>query len=197
MLNSSVRLMAVTISQLLWVMMVPAYASDIQALVQPCTMCHGVDGNSANSGVPSIAGITPEYFAHVMDAYKNEGRNSPMMKQFTHTLGEADIAQLAEFYGKQKFVARTQEFDAALAQKGALLHAKYCEKCHENGGRITENNYGILAGQWTPYLRQALTAYLDNTRRVNPMMITKLKLLEQEAGQDGIEQLLHFYASPH
>ncbi len=82
-----------------------------------------------------------------------------------------------------------------MAEKGKKLHNKYCEKCHEDAGRITENNYGFLAGQWVPYLRQAIQDYLDGKRRVAPMMITKLEKLEEEAGKEGIDQILHYYAS--
>lgn len=173
----------------------PGISDDVPPLAQPCASCHGSDGNSAMSNIPAIAGITPEYFTHVMDAYKNGGRQSELMKQFTHTLKDEEIAQLAAYFGRQKFVPREQTFDAAQALSGRRLHEKYCEKCHENGGRITENNFGILAGQWMPYLRQALAAYLDESRRVNPMMLTKLHRLRQDAGDDGIEQLVNFYAS--
>ena len=177
---------------------VPAFdavAESIEKLTEKCGMCHGSDGNSPTSSIPSIAGITREYFIHTMDAYKNNGRQSDMMKTFVHSLTKEDINKLAEYYGKQTFKPREQEFDPAMAEKGKQLHHKYCEKCHENAGRITQNNYGILAGQWVPYMRQAIQDYLDKKRRVNPMMITKLEKLKQAAGKDGIEQVLHYYAS--
>ena len=46
-----------------------------------------------------------------------------------------------------------------------------------------------------PYLTQAIKDYLDEKRRVAPMMVTKLKALKEEAGDEGIEQLVHYYAS--
>jgi sulfide dehydrogenase cytochrome subunit len=171
------------------------HAEPIDKTIEKCGMCHGTDGNSPNSTIPSIAAITPEYFIHTMDAYKNNGRQSDMMKNFVHSLSKDDIDKLATYYAKQTFKPRKQEFDPAKAEQGKKLHYKYCEKCHENGGRITENNYGILAGQWVPYLRQAIKDYLDKKRRVNPMMITKLEKLKKAAGDEGVEQLLHYYAS--
>jgi sulfide dehydrogenase cytochrome subunit len=118
-----------------------------------------------------------------------------MMKNYVHNLSEEDIEKLADYYEKQKFIPRKQEFDPEMAAKGEKLHFKYCEKCHEDAGRITENNYGILAGQWVPYTRQAIYAYLDGKRKVSPMMVTKLKALIDEAGDEGVEQVLHYYAS--
>jgi len=171
------------------------YADAVPEPVAQCKMCHGEDGNSPTSNIPSIAGITKDYFRHVMDAYKNNGRPSEIMKRFVHSLDDNTINQLADFYSRQTFKPSAQTFDQALAQKGKQLHQRYCEKCHENGGRISENNFGILAGQWMDYLRMALQAYQDKTRRVNPMMLTKLQKLQDEAGKDGVEQLLNFYAS--
>ncbi|MCI0505180.1 MAG: cytochrome c4 [Gammaproteobacteria bacterium] len=172
-----------------------AIAEDIESVKAKCGMCHGPDGNSPNSSIPSIAGMTKEFFAHTMDAYQNNGRPSDLMKPYVHYLSQEDISQLAEFYAKQTFKPVKQEYDPARAKKGEALHNKYCEKCHENAGKITENNFGFLAGQWMPYLRQSIQDYLDKKRRVNPMMITKLEKLQQEAGKDGLDDVLHYYAS--
>jgi sulfide dehydrogenase cytochrome subunit len=186
---------SILITALVFAVSVNVSAEDIEAIKSKCGMCHGSDGNSPNSSIPSIAGMTKEFFAHTMDAYQNNGRPSDLMKPYVHNLSQEDIRQLAEFYAKQTFKPVKQEYDPARAKKGEALHNKYCEKCHENAGRITENNYGFLAGQWMPYLRQSIQDYLDKKRRVNPMMITKLEKLQQEAGKDGLEDLLHYYAS--
>ncbi|WP_455220891.1 c-type cytochrome [Kaarinaea lacus] len=170
-------------------------AEDIEEVKKKCGMCHGSDGNSPNSSIPSIAGMTKEFFAHTLDAYQNNGRPSDLMKPYVHNLSSEDIGKLAEFYASQTFKPVKQEFDPEKAKRGEALHNKYCEKCHENAGRITENNYGFLAGQWMPYLRQAIQDYLDKKRRVAPMMVTKLEKLKEEAGKDGIEDLLNYYAS--
>ena len=170
-------------------------ADDLKQLIAQCGMCHGNDGNSPSAAVPSVAGFSLEFFRHTMDAYKNDGRKSEVMKSFVHTLTEHQLDEIGIYYEKQPFIPREQKFDAALAKKGKVLHDKYCEKCHENEGRITDNNYGVLAGQWMPYLMQAMKDYLDGKRRVAPMMVTKLKALKQEAGEEGLEQLVHYYAS--
>jgi sulfide dehydrogenase cytochrome subunit len=177
--------------------MLPASVSaeDIEEVKKKCGMCHGSDGNSPNSSIPSIAGMTKEFFAHTLDAYQNNGRPSDLMKPYVHNLSAEDISKLAEFYANQTFKPVKQEFDPERAKLGKILHDKYCEKCHENAGRITENNYGFLAGQWMPYLRQAIQDYLDKKRRVAPMMVTKLEKLKEEAGKEGLEDLLHYYAS--
>ncbi|WP_455202814.1 c-type cytochrome [Kaarinaea lacus] len=170
-------------------------AEDVEKVAAKCGMCHGADGNSPNKSIPSIAGMTKEFFAHTIDAYQNNGRPSDLMKPYVHNLSVEEVDKLADFYAKQTFKPVKQEFDPARVKKGEELHNKYCEKCHENAGRITENNYGFLAGQWMPYLRQAIQDYLDEKRRVAPMMVTKIKKLKKEAGKEGLEDVLHYYAS--
>ena len=36
-----------------------------QAKAQACVACHGADGNSANSGFPSLAGQVPVSYTHL------------------------------------------------------------------------------------------------------------------------------------
>jgi len=193
--NSTIFKTSVIFALLITAIPVSVTAEDIEAVKKKCGMCHGSDGNSPNSSIPSIAGITEEFFAHTMDAYQNNGRPSDLMKPYVHNLSAEDISALAKFYSKQTFKPVKQKFDPEKAKRGEVLHNKYCEKCHENAGRITENNYGYLAGQWTPYLRQAIQDYLDKKRHVAPMMVTKIEKLKEEAGNEGIDDVLNYYAS--
>jgi sulfide dehydrogenase cytochrome subunit len=177
------------------VLMLSANSEPLEELIDRCAMCHGKNGNSIAPVNPSIAGMTKEYFVHTLDAYKNNGRQSDMMKMFVHTLTEQQIDGLAEFYMKQTYIPRKQKYEEEKAIKGKALHDRYCEKCHENAGRITVNNYGFLAGQWTPYLKKAIQDYIDKKRNAPPMMMTKLKKMEEAHGKESIDLLLHYYAS--
>ena len=110
-------------------------------------------------------------------------------------MSDEQTQALAAYYEKQTFVPRKQEFDAEKAKQGKVLHDKYCEKCHEDAGRITRNNYGFLAGQWTPYLKTAIQDYIDKKRNAPPMMMIKLDKMKENHGQESIDLLLHYYAS--
>jgi sulfide dehydrogenase cytochrome subunit len=173
----------------------PVFAQDLEALVKQCAMCHGQDGNSKSSTIPSFGGSSEKYFKYAIDAYKNGGRKSDMMKRFVDNLSADDVDKLAEHYSQQTFKPAEQEFDPQLAQKGQELHNTYCAKCHDNNGRVDPHNYGVLAGQWMPYLKLSIKEYLEGTRRVNPMMVKKLKRVQNEVGEEGFEQLVNFYAS--
>lgn len=170
-------------------------SSQIEELVKQCGTCHGKDGNSEVPVNPSIAGMTREYFNHTFDAYRNDARQSDMMKMFVHMVSDEQAIELAKFYEKQTFKPRNQDFDADKAKQGKVLHDKYCEKCHEDAGRITVNNYGFLAGQWTPYLKKVIQDYLDKKRNAPPMMITKLEKMKEAHGEESIDLLMHYYAS--
>lgn len=172
-----------------------AEGEQLEELIKQCGTCHGLDGNSMMSMNPSIAGMTKEYFLHTIDAYKNDGRHSDMMKMFVHSLSDEQANSLAEYFERQTFVPRDQKFDTQKAEKGKALHEKYCEKCHEQAGKITENNYGFLAGQWTPYLKKIIQDYVDKKRNAPPMMITKLQKMKSDHGEESIDWLMHFYAS--
>ena len=105
----------------------PAYSETLEETIKQCGMCHGADGNSMAPVNPSISGMTKEYFKHTLDAYKNSGRQSDMMKMFAHTLTSEQIDGLAEFYEKQTFKPREQKYDANKAKQGKVLHDKFCE----------------------------------------------------------------------
>jgi len=168
---------------------------DLDRLVAQCAACHGMDGNSNNNSIPSFAGINENYFKYAIEEYKNGNRNSPLMKNFADNLSPEEIDKLAKYYEKQTYKPIEQPFDQELAQKGKVLHDKYCAKCHDNNGYVDPHNFGILAGQGIPYLKSAIKEYLDGTRKANPIMTIKLRRVQNDAGEAGLDQLVNFYAS--
>jgi sulfide dehydrogenase cytochrome subunit len=171
-----------------------AAPENLNKLINQCGACHGMEGNSAINTIPSIAGISEAYFKYAMREYQNGNRKSDMMHSFADTLTEADIDHLANYFSKQIFKSRDQIVDEDLAQKGKAIHETYCIKCHDNLGSPDQYRYGILAGQWMPYLRQAIKDYLDGTRKTNPMMLIKLNRVKNEIGDQGFEELVQYYA---
>jgi sulfide dehydrogenase cytochrome subunit len=173
----------------------PDIPDDIEATVKQCAMCHGMDGNSAINTIPSFAGINVNYFKFVMKAYQNGNRPSEVMKTFADQLTDEQIKKLAEYYSTQTFVFHDQPYDKELAAKGKALHKHYCRKCHGDRGIVDPYYYGILGGQWAPYLRNAIKLYREGARKTNPVMVTKLKHVQEQAGEEGFDQLVNYYAS--
>jgi len=160
-----------------------------------CAGCHCTNGNSNGPATPTIAGISSEYFIETMEAYKSGERPSTIMTRIAKGYTEEEIKRMAEFFAKQKFDRQPQKVDAKMASRGKKLHDKYCEKCHEDGGRSTEDDAGILAGQWKPYLKYTMEDFMGGGREMTKKMKKKVDQLHKSKGDAGMEQLFDYYAS--
>ena len=160
-----------------------------------CAGCHGTNGNSNGPATQTIAGISSEYFIETMEAYKSGERPSTIMTRIAKGYTEEEIKRMAKFFAKQKFDRQPQKVDAKMAKRGKKLHDKYCEKCHEDGGRSTEDDAGILAGQWKPYLKYTMEDFMSGDREMTKKMKKKVDQLKKSKGDAGMKQLFHYYAS--
>lgn len=175
----------------------PVFAQTPSAamLGNTCAGCHGTNGNSRGPATPTIAGVSSEYFIEAMMAYKKGERPATIMDRIAKGYTDEEIKLMAEFFATQKMERQPQEIDATLAKKGMKLHEKYCEKCHEDGGRSTEDDAGILAGQWVPYLHYTMSDFMDGTREMPKKMKKKIEELHSKGGDDAMNALLHYYGS--
>ncbi len=169
--------------------------ADASMLANTCAGCHGTNGISQGPAAPTIAGLSPDYFVEIMQEFSEGEASSTIMNRIAKGYTEDEIKLLAKFYTSKPFMKAKQDFDAELAKKGGKLHDKYCEKCHADGGQSAEDDAGVLAGQWTPYVTWTLADYQDGGRTASKKMNKKLTALVEREGQDGIKALLHFYAS--
>jgi sulfide dehydrogenase cytochrome subunit len=108
---------------------------------------------------------------------------------------EDEIKRMAGFFAKQKFVRQPQKHDAKKAKLGKKLHKKYCEKCHEDGGASSEDDAGILAGQWDKYLRYSMEDFTSGNREMQKKMKKKVESLQKDHGDKGMDALIHYYTS--
>ncbi len=187
-----------------------------QMLAENCNGCHGTDGASAGPASPSIGGSNSEYFVETMKGYKEGKVPSTIMGRIAKGYSDADIEKMAGFFNGKKFVPAKQKFDQQLAKKGEKLHDKYCEKCHEDGGKIpgggkkkgeqsagkdkdkdeeSSDEYQLLAGQWTPYLRWQMADFIAGSREMPKKMKQKVEQLREKDGDANLEAVLSFYAS--
>lgn len=164
-------------------------------LANTCAGCHGTFGSSVGPASPTIAGMSRDYFIETMMAYKEAKRPSTIMSRIAKGYTEEEIQLMADYFSKQKFVRFPREYDAKKAKRGKKLHKKYCNKCHEEGGGYVEDDAGILAGQWGPFLRFTLSDFLNGDRAMNAKKKQQLDKLIKQQGDAGVEQLIQFYAS--
>jgi len=124
---------------------------------ETCANCHGADGNTAGSEMPTLAGQDARYFIKAMKAYKDGERQHESMFNAVKELSEADIKNLATFYAAQEPVRRNVRVPFTSAE-----WIKRCERCHGLDGNSSDPRFPMLAGQDENYLRKALQAYTED-----------------------------------
>lgn len=164
-------------------------------LAETCEGCHGTNGNSQGPAIPSIAGMSEDSMAESMESYREGDTKSTIMGRIVKGYTEAEVEMMAKFFAAQKPVAAKQAFSSAKAEKGKGLHDKYCEKCHSDGGTNVEDDSGLLAGQWIPYLQYTFEDYANKDREQSKKMKKKLDALIAKHGDAGIDSLIQYYAS--
>lgn len=184
----------------------PAIAlADLDATMQGCNDCHGDNGVSQSSDVPTIAGLAEFVHVDALYIYQDEARPcaeseyrqgdtsraATTMCAIAAELSEDDIDALAAAYVELPYVKATQDFDAALAAAGKAIHDKQCDKCHSDEGTNPDDEAGMLGGQQMGYLRNTLADYADGSREQPGKMKEKLDALSA----DDVEALVHYYGS--
>ena len=182
-----------------------AWAADVGSLMENCAACHGKDGASTDSDVPIIGGYSAKYLGDSLDNYKNKARPCPQVKypagphkgestdmcSVAGKLSADDVKALADYLAAKPFVRAKQTADAAKAARGKQLQEAHCKKCHEDGGSSADDDAGILAGQWMPYLRHSFEEFTSGQRP----MPKKMKPKFEEMSKDDIDALVNYFGS--
>jgi sulfide dehydrogenase cytochrome subunit len=202
-MNSQVK--SVFILSLLCTAISTVAMADIEKLKKQCAECHEKDGNSKDKDTPRIAGLSAAYIKDSIAAYlddvrpaqnvKRKDKEDTDMKKIAKELKEDEIDALAKYFSEQKYKSVDQKFDADKAGKGAPLHKKFCAKCHEKEGKSPSDDAGFLGGQHISYMEYSMKNYQDGKREMVKKMEVKWKAMHKKAGDEGIEQLIHYYAS--
>lgn len=180
--------------------------ADISTLVSECDQCHGADGVSRESDVPTIAGMSAFVIEDYLLTYQDRARPchetkyrggdldrpATSMCEIAEKLGDDDIPALAEHYSDKPFVPAAQAFDPVKAEAGARVHRRDCEKCHTDDASNSEDDAGIMAGQWMPYLEQVFADFSSGERE---MVEDKMREKFDALSEEDKENLIHFYGS--
>lgn len=170
--------------------------ADARTLAMTCAGCHGINGASVGPASPIISAMHPDYFIEIMEGFRDEEIYSTIMGRIAKGYTDEEIELMAEYFHEQPFATAPQEFDPELAEEGEDLHRRHCKKCHAEGGRpLEDEEYYILAGQWTPYLRAAMSDFREERRPIERKMKKQLDRLLEREGEEGLEALYAFFAS--
>jgi len=74
----------------------------LEQWVQRCDRCHGLNGNSTDPRAPALAAQRLEYLQKAMQAYQGGERRNSVMAAMSGSLTNADVANLAAYYARQK-----------------------------------------------------------------------------------------------
>ena len=160
-------------------------------LADTCAGCHGTDGASTGPATPSLAGNSETYTVDTMIAFKSGERPSTVMGRIAKGYSEEEFKLMGSFFAKQPVAKTSQKLDAAKVKTGEKLFGKNCEKCHDEYGALADDDSGILASQWLPYLQYSMEDFKGGSRE----MAKKMKKKVDKLSDDELEGLLQFFAS--
>ena len=144
-----------------------------QVKAQACVACHGADGNSTNSGFPSLAGQVPGYIAGQLAAFKSGKRANAIMMGLAQPLSAEDMDDIDAWYAAQTIAPRSiSEDQLGLASEGESLYRAgsaelaipACMACHGPAGHGIPSQYPRVAGQWPEYLESQLLSFKSGER---------------------------------
>jgi sulfide dehydrogenase cytochrome subunit len=164
-------------------------------LAQTCFGCHGPEGRSGAPAIPSLAGLPENYFIQVMLAYQYGGRHATVMGRIALGYEQDEIARMASYFGHLEFQPHAQRVNWDLVRKGRRLHRRYCRDCHGDLKQASSDGAVRLNGGWLAYLRWTLQDYLIGINQTDAEMSKQLTRLLKRYGSEGLEALLHYYAS--
>ena len=197
----------------------PATADGASAemLSDTCLGCHGPGGISAGPATPTISGMSEVYIIGAMLAYKYDNdedkvdeiieadleledveffaRTSTVMNRISKGYSEAEIKTIAKHFANLPFESANQSANAGQAKSGATLHETHCEKCHEDGGSSAEDDAGVLAGQWVPYLEYTMADFASGDRDMPKKMKKQMEEAHAASGDEAVRDLIQFYAN--
>jgi sulfide dehydrogenase cytochrome subunit len=160
-------------------------------LADTCAGCHGTDGASSGPATPSIAGNSETYMVDTMQAFKSGERPSTVMGRIAKGYSDEEFKLMASVFAKQPIAKTSQKLDAAQVAAGKKLFGKNCEKCHDEKGGLADDDSGILASQWLPYLEHSMEDFQAGSRE----MAKKMKKKVDKLSDAELAALLQFFAS--
>lgn len=169
--------------------------ADTWILVSGCFGCHGEEGRSAQSPIPSLAGLSSKYIYNVMIDYQHGGRYGTVMDRIAMGYSNEEIRRIAAYFSEVDEVPIKQRTDRKQFKKGRKLHKHYCSKCHGAGDTPPKKGSPPLKHQWMDYLRWTMKDYMVGINQSHPRMDEGLTGLVRKYGEDGLESLVHYYGS--
>jgi len=129
-----------------------------------CAACHGEEGRSASTDVPSLAGQPKQFITTQLVMFREGNRKNAVMNPIAAPLSNADISDLGSYFAAQTPQSSGKALGAdAGASARALAEKLGCVTCH--GAELKgQQHIPRLAGQQPDYLRTQLLGFKAGTR---------------------------------
>ena len=124
-----------------------------------CASCHGEDGQGRDGAFPRLDIQSPQYLTNALVAFRDGSRPSGTMMASARQLTDAQIAELADLYGRSVSLPPPggSDLGRAIALEGiASRDVPACEKCHSATARA---DFPRLAGQSAGYLQRQMELF--------------------------------------
>jgi cytochrome c553 len=152
--------------------------ADGKTKTEACAGCHGEDGNASAPIFPKLAGQHVSYLSKQLREFRSGKRVDPTMNAMAESLSDADIADIAAWYAKNKIKPEPPEktelglkiYRTGIAAKGIPA----CAACHGPRGEGNPTaGYPVLGGQYSSYIGKILHDYKSVERSSDPNEIMR------------------------
>ena len=139
-----------------------SFAQSLDARLQGCATCHGVDGNSALPNIPSLAGQPRVFLENQMVVIRESLREIPAMKGQLEGVNDATIIAMAKFYASQNVKSSPAQKNQVLYEKGQVISKEaLCGTCHLPN-YVGRDQIPRIAGQREDYLLYSMRQFRSN-----------------------------------
>ncbi len=161
-----------------------------------CGGCHGIDGNSADSATPRLAGQYAGYIAKQIQDFKKGHRNNneTMAGMALSVASSQDAWDIGVYFQQQVIKGALTEPNKELAAQGENIYRNGnlkrgvygCINCHGESGKgksKTTSAFPVIGGQHRDYIIKQLNDFRSGGRKNDPagmMSAIAEKLTEKE-----------------
>ena len=160
--GTTVRWKAAAVAALFICLMSATRAQDISAKLMLCAACHGADGNSQQTDVPSLASQPKIFIENQLVMIREGMRDIPAMKGVLDGLTDEEITSMAVHYADLPLNKPPADRRETLYVRGEKLAREMrCGSCHlpNYAGR---EQMPRLAGQREDYLLHSMRQFTSN-----------------------------------
>lgn len=151
-------------------------ASVPAVVVEVCSACHGIHGNSIIPSVPSLAGQGSPYLERQLAAFQAQ-RRVGVMSGIAMNLSDVEIRGASQYFSQQiphprstRSIAREapSRGEAIFRDGISAKSVPSCASCHALNGEGLPPEFPSLATQHATYIAAQLRAFRANHRISNP-----------------------------